>query len=137
MWRIWVIEILKYRLGKFKEYKFAIYTIFLCIILIFEIYTYYLSNYSVEEEVEEEYYESSEEECELDLGKIIEELTINNLNILNVEKDEDGYNFEVSIKGSRKEIYKIFKELINYTIETYEFDIDSDNIDGKVKLSYN
>lgn len=132
-----MIEILKYRLGKFKEYKFAIYTIFLCIILIFEIYTYYLSNYSVEEEVEEEYYESSEEECELDLGKIIEELTINNLNILNVEKDEDGYNFEVSIKGSRKEIYKIFKELINYTIETYEFDIDSDNIDGKVKLSYN
>ncbi len=132
-----MIEILKYKLGKFKEYKFPIYTIFLSIILIFEIYTYYLSNYSVEEEVEEEYYESSEEECELDLGKMIEELTINNLNILNVEKNEDGYNFEVSIKGSRKEIYKIFKELKNYTIETYEFNMDSDNIDGKVKLSYN
>lgn len=131
-----MIEILKYKLGKFKEYKFLIYTIFLSIILIFEIYTYYLSNYSVEEEVEEEYYESSEE-CELDLGKMIEELTINNLNILNIEKNEDGYNFEVSIKGSRKEIYEIFKELKNYTIETYEFNMDSDNIDGKVKLSYN
>ena len=115
-----MIEILKYKLGKFKEYKFPIYTIFLSIILIFEIYTYYLSNYSVEEEVEEEYYESSEEECELDLGKMIEDLTINNLNILNVEKNEDGYNFEVSIKGSRKEIYKIFKELKNYTIETIQ-----------------
>lgn len=130
-----MIESIKYRLTMYKKYKFLILTILLTIILMLEIYASY-SLTSMENKVEvDASYKNIREEPKL--IEIVEELSNNNLNILNIEKNDKSYNFEVEVKGCKNEIYNLFKELKNYNIIQYEFGINLDYIEGKAILSYN
>ncbi|MBE6047368.1 MAG: hypothetical protein E7213_02995 [Clostridium sp.] len=124
----------KYKFQSIQKNKYVIYTLCLSIVLLFEIYAYYSLNYVKNEEK----HEILQEENNIELSTIIYELKDKNLNILNMQKiNENSYTFEVRVKGEKQEVYKVLKNLNNFTIIDYEFNVASNNIDGKVILSYN
>lgn len=124
----------KYKFQSIQKNKYVIYTLCLSIVLLFEIYAYYSLNYVKNEEK----HEILQEENNIELSTIIYELKDKNLNILNMQKiNENSYTFEVGVKGEKQEVYKVLKNLNNFTIIDYEFNVASNNIDGKVILSYN
>lgn len=135
-----MIKDLKYRLVHLKNNSVNVIALFLSIILIFEIYSCYSLKCLKEKEENEMQNslinEKSNKELKLELKDIVKELTTKNFDILGVEKNGEGYNIEVGIKGKKDEIYNNFKSLNNCKIIDYEFNAQEDNIVGKVRLTY-
>ena len=124
----------KYKFHVLQKNKYSIYALIFLIVLMFEIYAYYSLNYM--QDIGNQ--ESLEEDAYIELNTVVSEIKENNLEILSIQSgDEGSYTIQVGIRGNKNEVCRILKKLENCIIKDYELNVQANNIDGKVTLSYN
>lgn len=124
----------EHRLSYLKNKKIEVVACLLSIILIIEIYcSYQIIRHNKINDI----YEVPKVECKTNLEEILNNFDEKGLNVISIEKEDDKYIIGLSIKGTKEDIIKSFRVLDYYTIIDYEFSANYNNIEGKVRLSYN
>lgn len=124
----------RYKFHVLQKNKYSVYALLLSIVLMFEIYLYYSLNYMQDKGNQQ----SFEEEKYIELDTVVNKIKENNLEILSIQSgDEGSYTIQVGIRGNKDEVCRLLQKLESCIIKDYELDVQANNIDGKVTLTYN
>lgn len=124
----------RYKFHVLQKNKYSVYALLLSIVLMFEIYLYYSLNYM--QDIGNQ--QSFEEEKYIELDTVVNKIKENNLEILSIQSgDEGSYTIQVGIRGNKDEVSRLLQKLESCIIKDYELDVQANNIDGKVTLTYN
>lgn len=124
----------RYKFHVLQKNKYSVYALLLSIVLMFEIYLYYSLNYM--QDIGNQ--QSFEEEKYIELDTVVNKIKENNLEILSIQSgDEGSYTIQVGIRGNKDEVCRLLQKLESCIIKDYELDVQANNIDGKVTLTYN
>lgn len=108
-----------------------LYVSVLVVLIILELLSFRLVEQKKEKVVDNHYVIKEE----VSLTTFIKELKENEMDIVNMNKKSNGYEFKVVVRGTKEEIRKKVEELDNFNISNYELEVKDELIKGTLTIS--
>lgn len=123
---------MKSKLLKDKRISRYVILIFLIILIALELVTF-VNRGTKPDNIEEKV---AKEDTKMSLDDIIEDLNSKNINILSINKVEDGYYIIVEVKMKIKDYNEKINLLKKYNVESYEIEEKGDELTGSITINY-